>query len=109
MPEREIMTQTIEAADAGRTFNQVLKQVSEHNTRIVVENNGFPVAAIISAEDLERFSRWESQRQANFGAITRLRQAFMDVPDEELAAEVDKAVAAAREELRAERASRRTE
>lgn len=58
------------------------------------------MAAIISADDLERFNRMEAQRAERFKALDETREAFRDVPDEELEREVAKAVAAARQKHR---------
>jgi hypothetical protein len=57
-----------------------------------VEKSGIPVAAIVSADDLERLTRLETERAEHFTALDRIREAFSDVPDEELAAEVASAV-----------------
>jgi hypothetical protein len=56
------------------------------------------VAAIISARDLERFNRWEAQRGRDFAVIDEAREAFKDVPPEEIEREVAKAIAEVRAE-----------
>ena len=108
MRAREPITQTMNAADASRAFDQILKQVSTQEARIVVEENGEAVAAIISAKDLDRLSRYEQQRKQDFAILDEIGAAFRDVPLEELETEVAKAVSEAREDLR-EQAAPRTE
>ncbi len=61
------------------------------------------MAAIISADDLERFTHLEAQRQERFRSLEATWEAFKDVPDEELEREVDRAVTEARKALRATR------
>ena len=83
-------------------FSQLLNRVSRRETRVVVEKSGVPVAAIISAQDLEELARFEAQREKDFAIIDEIRAAFKDVPDEELEREVARAVAEARAKLREE-------
>ncbi len=71
-------------------------------TRVIVEKSGVPVAAIISAADLERLNQLEEQRKARFKALDESRAAFKDVPDEELEREVARAI----EETRAQNRQR---
>lgn len=102
MREREPMTQTMKASEARQQFSQLLNQVFRGETRVVVEKSGIPVAAIISAQDLEQLARFEAQREKDFAVIDEIRAAFKDVPDEELEREVSRAVADARARLREE-------
>lgn len=102
MREREPMTQTMKASEARQQFSQLLNQVFRGETRVVVEKSGIPVAAIISAQDLEQLARFEAQREKDFAVIDEIRAAFKDVPDEELEREVARAVADARARLREE-------
>ena len=102
MREREPMTQTMKASEARQQFSQLLNRVSRRETRVVVEKSGVPVAAIISAQDLEELARFEAQREKDFAIIDEIRAAFKDVPDEELEREVARAVAEARAKLREE-------
>lgn len=96
MPENSRMTQTLNVTEARQQFNQLLNRVFRKETRIVVEKSGIPVAAIISADDLEQFSRWETQRQEAFETLDRTRAVFAEVPDEELEVEVSRAIAETR-------------
>ena len=100
MDKRKPVTKTMKASEARQQFSQVINQVFRREARVIVEKSGIPVAAIISAEDLERLNRLEEQRAEHFKALDATRDAFKDVPDEELEREVAKAVQAAREELR---------
>lgn len=102
MRERQPMTQTMKASEARQQFGQVLNRVFRRETRVVVEKSGVPLAAIISAQDLEELNRFEAQREKDFEIIDEIGAAFKDVPDEELEREVARAVAEARAKLREE-------
>ncbi len=92
MVERQPVTQTMKASQAREQFSQILNQVFRRETRVLVEKNGIPVAAIISTDDLERLTQMERQREEDFKALDATRQAFKDVPDEEIEREVARAL-----------------
>jgi prevent-host-death family protein len=100
MPEREVLTQIIKASEARAQWSQIINKVARRQARVIVEKSGVPVAAIISAQDLERFSRLEQQRQKDFAILDEMRAAFKDVPPEEIEHEVAKAIAEDRAENR---------
>ncbi|MBI2954291.1 MAG: type II toxin-antitoxin system Phd/YefM family antitoxin [Chloroflexi bacterium] len=102
MRERKPMTQTIKASEVRQQFSQLLNQVFRRETRVIVEKSGIPVAAIISADDLERLNQLEQQRTERFKALDESWKAFEGIPTEEIEREVAKAVAAARKKRRAE-------
>jgi len=94
------MTQIINVTEARQRWSQLLNQVFRSETRVVVEKSGIPVAAIISAKDLERFNRLEAQRAERFKVLDEMREAFKDVSAEDIEREVAKALAEVREERR---------
>jgi prevent-host-death family protein len=108
MREREPMSQTMKVSQARQEFSQLLNRVFRRETRVIVEKNGIPVAAIISAQDLERFQQLEVQHQQSFAAIEAVSAAFQDVPGEELEREVARAVSEARAKHRGSQGASRT-
>lgn len=94
------MTQTLNASDVRSNWSQLLNKVFRNQTRVIVEKSGIPVAAVISAEDLSRLTRLEEQRKKRFQAIDRMREAFKDIPAEEIEREVNKAIKQVRIENR---------
>lgn len=92
MRERQPMIQTMKASEAREQFSQLLNKVFRGETRIIVEKSGIPVAGIISARDLERFAEMEKEREGDFKALDATREAFKDVPDEEIQREVARAI-----------------
>ena len=103
MREREPMTQKLSTSEASRALPELVQKISRRETRVLLEEKGKPVAAIISAEDLEHLTEFEVQRTERFRAIAASWEAFKDVNPKGVEAEVSKAVANARRTLRRER------
>ena|SRR5579859_3805411 len=97
MREREPVTQTMKASDARQNFSEVLNRVFRRETRVLVEKSGIPVAAIISAQDLERLTRLDEERKKDFAILDEIRAAFHDVPPDEVEREVARAIQEVRE------------
>jgi len=93
-------------SETKQQFSKVINEVASGEARVVVEKSGLPVAAVISMDEYKQFLRSEEQRAQQWAALARISEAFADVPLDELESEIDKAVAQARAELRAERANR---
>ncbi|OGD96276.1 hypothetical protein A3F02_01785 [Candidatus Curtissbacteria bacterium RIFCSPHIGHO2_12_FULL_38_9b] len=91
----------MKASDVRAQWSQLLNKVFRNQTRVVVEKSGIPVAAIISAEDLQRFTQMEEQREKRFKALDKMREAFKGVPSEEIDREVKRAISQVRAENRA--------
>lgn len=87
------MTQVMKASDARAKWSQLLNKVFRDQTRVVVEKSGIPVAAVISAEELERFTKLEEQRERNFAVLDEIGEKFKDVSVGEIEREVNKALA----------------
>ncbi|MBI3282607.1 type II toxin-antitoxin system prevent-host-death family antitoxin [Candidatus Curtissbacteria bacterium] len=88
----------MKASDVRAQWSQLLNKVFRSKTRVVVEKSGIPVAAVISAEDLQRFTQMEEQRERRFKALDKMREAFKDVPSEEIDREVKRAISQVRAE-----------
>jgi prevent-host-death family protein len=99
---RQPTTQTINLSEVRKKFSQLLNQVHQGETRVVVEKSGIPVAAIVSAEDLAHLDRLEQERQERFQILDAIGAAFADVPPEELEQEVTRALQAVRHHSRSE-------
>lgn len=86
-------TQTMKISDVKNHLSSLVNDVYRNETRILIEKAGIPVAAIISARDLRRFSNLEQERAERFKVIEELREAFKDIAPEEIEHEADRAVA----------------
>ena len=90
----------MKASEVRAQWSQLLNKVFRDKTRVVVEKSGIPVAAVISAEDLQRFTQMEEQRARRFKVLDRIGEAFKDVPEKEIDREVKKAISEVRAEKR---------
>ena len=102
MGAQERSTQTVEASRVGQEWGRLLTTVIHAETRVRVEEDGKPVAAIVSADDLDRLNRMDAERVERLKIIDQIRDKFRDVPPEEIEREVARAIA----EVRAENRSR---
>jgi prevent-host-death family protein len=104
MPEYP-MTQSMKISEVRGQLNTLVNRVYRHETRVVVEKSGIPVAGLVSVEDLRRLDQLDREREARFAVIDELREAFAGVPAEEIERETDRITA----EIRAEGQRRREE
>ena len=100
-------TRTMSASETRQNLSGVVNRVYSGEERVVIERSGVPLAAIISARDLERFQEFERRRDADFAILDEIRAAFRGVPPEELEREAARALAEARAERRAQQAAER--
>jgi prevent-host-death family protein len=103
MPEQPT-TETMKISEVKQQLNRLVNRVYRHETRVMVEKSGIPVAGIVSAEDLRRLDRLDRERAERFKVLEEFGEAFKDVPAEELEREVARALAEVRAERRAQQA-----
>lgn len=108
MGHRGRATKLIKISALKNSLSRVVNAVSNDEARVLVEKNGVPVAAIVSVSDLrklvdiERLNR-NQEDEDPWAVIDRMREAFKDVPDEEIERETDRIIARIRAENRAAR------
>jgi prevent-host-death family protein len=100
MSERAPMTQTIKVSEARAQFSDLLNRVFRRQARVLVEKSGIPVAAIVSAQDLERLTLMDAERQKDLAILDASQSAFADVPGEQVEREISKVIAEVRAENR---------
>jgi hypothetical protein len=80
----------LDIADAQAELAELASAVSGHEARVMLEQDGEPVAAIVSLRDLESIldiqRRWQGLREAQ----QEMAAGFADVPVEEAEAEIDR-------------------
>ncbi len=103
METRRPKLKSIKASEVREHWSELLNEVFRQESRIVVDKSGIPVAAIISARDLEWLQLQEAKWEQGFKVWDEIGAAFRDVPDEELEREVKRAVTEARRQLREEK------
>jgi prevent-host-death family protein len=96
-------TLNVEISKAKNRLSGLVNEVSQTETRVVIEKTGTPVAALVSIEDFERLRRMDEDLAERRRVLEAMREPFRDVPPEELEREVAKAMAEVRAEMRAER------
>lgn len=92
-------TETMKISDVKRGLGALVDRVSRRETRVLVEYDGAPVAALVSARDLERLERLDRERAEHVEALYEFAAGFADQTPEEIERETAKAIA----EVRAER------
>jgi prevent-host-death family protein len=97
------VTQTMKISSVRAELNTLVNQVYRHETRVVVEKSGIPVAALVSTDDLKRLDELDRERAARAALLGEFREPFKDVPPEE----IERQVAIALDEVRAERRAAR--
>ncbi len=100
MGEQQATTQTMKISDVKNTLSSLVNEVYRQETRVLIEKSGIPVAALVSVDDLRRLSQLEQERDDPFQVIDELREAFKDVPPEEIERETDRIIARIRAEDR---------
>jgi prevent-host-death family protein len=105
MREREPMTKTLKASEARQQFSELLNQVFKGETRVLVEKSGIPVAAIVSATDLNKLQQLESQQFQRFKLLERLRAGFADLSEEQIQRKVTEIIEKQRQQERSKHPS----
>ena len=105
MREREPMTKTLKASEARQHFSELLNQVFKGETRVLVEKSGIPVAAIVSATDLNKLQQLESQQSQRFKLLERLRAGFADLSEEQIQRAVTEIIEKQRQQERSKHPS----
>jgi prevent-host-death family protein len=90
--EKEPDIQTIQLSEVNGPLLRLVSKVSRQETRVLVEDAGEPVAALVSAEDLRRLNDLDRTWDERTRAIERFSKAFADVPADEVEADVARIV-----------------
>ena len=95
-------TETMKISDVKQGLNALVNRIYRHETRVLIEKSGIPVAGIVSAQDLQRLERLDRERAERFKILDEIGEAFKDIPGEELEREVARALAEVRAARRVE-------
>ena len=83
-----------------------IEELRRKGDLITIEDNGVPVAALVSVRDAEYLDRLEQERNEDWAAIEAIRANFEGVSEEELMSEALKAQREVRADMDRERAAR---
>lgn len=103
MLDQPPQTQTVRLTTATQQLDRVLDRVFRKEARVLVENDGVPVAAIVSTEDLRRLEALDAEDREAWRILEAMRAPFKDVPIEEIERETAATLAEVRAEMTAER------
>ena len=90
--------QRVNSSEARAQWDELLDRVEQRKSRLLIERGGVPVAAVISADELERLTRLEKERARDFEVLEEISAAFLDQTPSEIQREVTKAIREVREE-----------
>ena len=96
-------TETMTASEARQQFADAINRVANNVTRIVVEKNGVPAAAIVSTEDLRRLEKLDGRDQHAWEVLEAMAKPFRGVPSEEIEQATERIMAEIKEENRRNR------
>jgi prevent-host-death family protein len=96
-------TKVMRASEVRQHFAETVNEAAKGNARFVIEKNGAPSAAVVSARDLERLEQEDAQWEADWAFLDEVRAQFADVDPEELEREAAKALAEVRAEMDVQR------
>lgn len=102
MRTSEPMIRTVEISEAQRQLAPLANEVARREIRVIVEESGAPLAALVSLHDLERLAEIGRDREAQFAVVDRMRAAFADISSKEIEREVARALDEVRAEMDAE-------
>lgn len=103
MSEHRTRNQSLPIVDVKDQLHSLIDRVARKETRVVVEQDGTPVAAIVSLADLKRLDRLDRERAERAAVLEAMRAPFRDVPPEEIEQETERILARIRAERQAER------
>lgn len=92
------LERSMNASEVREHWSEAVDAVRSDKTRIRIEQSGTPVAALVSARDLEWLALRDSQLEQLRAVVGQMRESFADVPEAEIEAEVARALAQVRGE-----------
>ena len=101
MAEREHMTQDLTINDVQKDFRPLMNRVSKQETRVLVEEDGRPAAALVSPDDLDQLRRLDAYRRDPWSVIDEIHARNRDRDSDEVERDVADAIAEVRAENRA--------
>jgi hypothetical protein len=107
MSNQATVTRTMTVSDAKNLLSALGNEGSCNRIRVIVEEAGVPIAALVSVDDLVRLQELDRKWEEGTRAIERFSAAFADVSTEEAEAEIARILADLRRQdaIEAERRS----
>lgn len=96
---------TVDVSEAGELLNALLGQVARSQVRLVIQQDGKDVAALVSAYDLERLEMLDRRAAEGWKAIQEIQARFSHLDPEEVERDIAEAIAEMRAEERTKRSA----
>ena len=103
MTDQRQTPRAIDVTEAERCLAALVDQVAGRKGRVVVQRDGKPVAALISAVDLECLEALDRRAAEHWAFIQEIHARNADKDPDEVERDVAEAIAEARAEARAEK------
>ncbi len=100
---RKPTTERMNVSEAEGQLRVLVSKISREDTRILVEENGTPVAGIVPIEDMRRLARLDERDREAYDLLETIRSRFDDVSEEEIERQTELAIAEIKAENRAAR------
>ncbi len=85
--------ETMNVSEARKQFSDLLNRVHRDEELIVVEKSGIPMAGIVPMSVVRAAQEKEAQRQEFLQVLNTTRSGFVNVSEEEIEREIEKALA----------------
>ena len=105
MTDQVRVRRTVDVSEAGELLTTLLGQIERSQIRLVVQQDGKDVAALISAYDLERLEMLDRRAAEGWKAIQEIQARFSHMDPEEVERDIAEAIAEVRAEERAKRSA----
>ncbi len=92
---------TADVSEAGELVGSLIEEIERGWTRLVVQQDGKDVAALVSAYDLERLEMLDRRAAEGFKVIEEIWARNADIDPEEAERDIAEAIAEVRAEARA--------
>jgi hypothetical protein len=96
-------TERMDVAGVPANLKRLIDEIAEQESRLILESDGAPIAAVIPLADLRRLLRLDERDREAWAAVEAMREAFRDVSDEEIERRTERIMAEIREEDRVAR------
>lgn len=101
MTDQRRVRRTADVSDVGEQLGALLGHVARGQVRLVVQQDGKDVAAVISASDLERLEMLDRRAAEGWKAIQEIWARNADIDPEEAERDIAEAIAEVRAAARA--------
>jgi len=92
MARSESITKSVSIDEVRQHLNELLHEVATGGTSVLVEEDGQPIAGIVSVRELEMLSRLGSEWLQRFEPLLRSWTAFSDESPERIEHEIEQAL-----------------